>query len=95
MKVSLNEHGVTVINLEEGTSSGGEHVDTPLCLDEERELTWMRDTKIMLLLQMELMACRDDSDWLIRCSHCAVNNFPKECCPSMPLPIHPDYHFKM
>ena len=72
------EHGVTAMNPEDGTRSGGKGINAPICLKEERKLTWMRDTRTGLFVQMELMACRDESDWLIRCYHYAVNFYPQE-----------------
>ena len=35
--------------------------------------------------------CRDKPDWLMRCYQCAVNNYPEENCPPMPL-ILPNGH---
>ena len=41
---------------------------------------------------MKLMACRNEPDWLIRCSCFAVNTFSEGYCPSVPLAVPPDYH---
>ena len=30
-------------------------------------MTWMRETRIRMFMQMELDACRDEFDWLIIC----------------------------
>ena len=35
--------------------------------------------------------CKDELDWLLRCSDCNVNNCSKEDYPPMPLPIPPNY----
>ena len=51
----------------------------------------MRETRIRLFMQMELMTFKDKLDWLIRCCHYAVNNYPEEYCPWMPLPVPPAY----
>ena len=42
-------------------------------------------------MQMELEACRDELDWLMRCHNCAAYNCPEEECPPRPPPIPPDY----
>ena len=44
----------------------------------KKKLISMRSTKIRLFMYMELLACRDKLYWLMRCRHCAVNNYPKE-----------------
>ena len=55
----------------------------------------MRESRIRILAQVELEACRDECKWLLRCHHCIVNNLPEKYCPPMPLPISLDYakHF--
>ena len=53
---------------------------------------WIRETRIILFMQMKLEVCSNELDWLIKCYLCAVNDYPKECCPPMPLPIPPGYH---
>ena len=50
------------MNPEEGTSSGGNGFDVHICSEEERRMPWMRDTKIRLFMQMEVVACRDEPD---------------------------------
>ena len=54
-------------------------------------MAWIRETRIRTLMQMELEACKDEVDWLIRCDNCAAYNCPKEEYPPRPLPIPPDY----
>ena len=51
----------------------------------------MSETKIGMFIQRELMGCRDEFDWLMRCYRCAVNDCPEECCPPIPLPVLPAY----
>ena len=92
--MAFTEHGITTMNPEEGTCSGGKSVGVPICSEEQRKLTWMRDTRIRLFMQMELMACRDESNWLIRFYHCAVNNYSEENCSPMPPPVPLDYNEK-
>ena len=58
----FTKHGVTAMYPKEGTSSGGDSSEVPTCSEEERKLTWMRDTRTRLFMQMELMACKDKSD---------------------------------
>ena len=40
---------------------------------------------------MELEACWTETEWLVKCHDCIVNNIAEEHCPPMPLPIPPDY----
>ena len=42
-------------------------------------------------MQVELEACSDECERLLRCHLYIVNNFPEEYCLPMPLPIFPDY----
>ena len=58
--------------------------------EEGRKMIWMRETRIRHFMQMELEAYRDKLDWLLRCHHCIVDNFPEEHCPPMPIPIPSD-----
>ena len=51
----------------------------------------MQETRIKTFMQMELVACRDELDWLIRCHNCTAYNCPEEEYSSRPLPIPPDY----
>ena len=66
------------MNPNERASSGGKGIDVPICSEKERKLAWMNDTRIRLFMQREVMSCRDELDWLIRCYHCAANNYPEE-----------------
>ena len=40
----------------------------------------MQDMRIRLFMQMQLLACRDELDWMIKCQCCAIKNYPRECC---------------
>ena len=54
-------------------------------------MTSMRDTRIRLFMHMELLGCRDELDWLMRCHHYAVNNCSGEYQSSMRLPVPTNY----
>ena len=54
-------------------------------------MAWRREMRIMIFMQMELKACWNELDWLIRCHNCAAYNCPEEEYPPRPLPILPDY----
>ena len=51
----------------------------------------MRDMGIRVFMKNELLVCRDELNWLMRCHHYAVNNYPEEYWPAMPLPVSPKY----
>ena len=51
----------------------------------------IRETRIRNFTQIELKACLDEVNWMIRCHNCAANNCSKEEYPPRPLPIPPDY----
>ena len=53
MKLTFTNHGVTVMRPEEGTIFGGKGIDVSICSDEERKLTWMRDTWLRLFFADE------------------------------------------
>ena len=38
------------------------------------KLIWMRETRMRLLMQVEISICRDEVDWQMRCQNHAVNN---------------------
>ena len=54
-------------------------------------MAWMRETRISILMQMELKACCDKLDWLMICLYCASYNCPEEEYPPRPLPVPPDH----
>ena len=54
-------------------------------------MEWMREMTIIIFIQMELKACRDELDWLIRCHNCAADNWPEEEYP----PRSPAYSFRL
>ena len=35
--------------------------------DEDTKMAWTRETKVMIFMQMELEACLDEVDWMVRC----------------------------
>ena len=91
--MTFTKHGVAARNPEEGTSYGGKVIDAFICAENEMKLTWMRDTRISLFIQIELiMVCRDESDWLIKRYHYAVKDCQEHYCPPMPPPVPPDYY---
>ena len=76
---------------ENAMNSKGTIPGTDVCSEEEQKRAWMRETRIKTFMQMELEACRDELDWLIRYHNCAAYNCPEEEYPPRPLPIPPDY----
>ena len=42
-------------------------------------------------MQLELEACLEEINWMIRCHNCEALNCPKEEYPVSPLLIPPDY----
>ena len=84
VKQSVNENTMNP----EGTISGN---DVHYCSEEEKEVSWIRETRIRISMQMGFKAYRDELDWLARCYLCAVNIYPEEDCPPMPLPVAPGY----
>ena len=78
VKMNFTEHGITSMNREE-TNSGSERIDAPISLEGKRKLSWMQDTRVRLFIQMKLLACRDELDWMIKGQYYAVNNHPREC----------------
>ena len=54
-------------------------------------MAWMRKTRIRTFMQLELEACLDEINWMVRCHNCEAINCPQEEYPARPLPIPPDY----
>ena len=54
-------------------------------------MTWMRETRIRMFMQMELEACRDEFDWLMIAS-IGQSTIIQEYCPPMPLLVPADNH---
>ena len=54
-------------------------------------MAWMHEARIRTFMQMEIEACLDEVDWMIRCHNCAAFNCPQEEYPPRPLPIPSDY----
>ena len=46
--------------------------------DEDTKMAWMRKTRIRTYMQMELEACLDDIDWMVRCHNCEAFICPQE-----------------
>ena len=61
------------------------------CSEEDTKMASMCEMKLRTFMQMELKACLDEIDWLIRCPNWAVNNCPEEEYPPRPLAIPPNY----
>ena len=59
---------------------------------QKENLVWMRKTSIRLCMQMELLSCRNELDWVMQNQHCAVNNCPKEHWPPLPLSAPLNYY---
>ena len=91
VKMNFDKQGVNAMN-PEGTYSGNKGIDVPICSEEERKLSWMRKTKIRLVMQRELEVCGGEFDWLTRYYICAVNDYQEEYCPPMPFPVPPGYN---
>ena len=62
VKINLAEQAENAMN-PEGTIFGN---DVPNCSEEERKVTWMRETRVKLFVQMGLEACRFELDWLLK-----------------------------
>ena len=91
MKMNYAEQGENAMSPEE-TNSGNKGINVPIYSEEEETLSWMREMRIRLCTQVELEVYRNELDWLTKCHLCAVNDYPKEYCPPMPLPTPPGYH---
>ena len=61
------------------------------CSEEFRKMTWLREKRIELFMQLTLDNCSNELEWLIRRHNCIVDNCPEENYPPMPLPIPPGY----
>ena len=60
-------------------------------VQEERKMTWIRETRIRLFMQMELEVCRNELDWIARIHDCLLNSCSEEDFPLMSLPITSTY----
>ena len=72
----------------ESTTSGN---DVHCCSEEARKMTWTREMRIRLFMQMERERCRNELGWLIRCPNTTVDSCSEEGYPPKPLPIPPKY----
>ena len=87
LSVKMNfEHGEDATDPEESISGDDAHYWS----EKDAKRTWMRKERIRIFMQMELKACLDEVDWLIRCHNCAANNCSEEGCVPRPLPIPSD-----
>ena len=57
--------------------------------EEYYKIMRKREVKIRTFMQLELEACLEEFNWMIRCHNCEVLNCPQEECPARPLPIPP------
>ena len=58
---------------------------------EEHKMDWMRETRIRTFMQLELEACLEEINWMVKCHNCEALNCPQEEHPTRPLPIPLDY----
>ena len=65
--------------------------DTHYYSEEDAQMVWMRETGTGTFMRLELEACLDDINWMIRCHNCEALNCPQGEYPARPLPIPPDY----
>ena len=59
--MNFAKQGKNVTNPEGGFVNKGS--DVPICSEEEWKLSWMRKTRIVIFMKMELEACRDELAW--------------------------------
>ena len=52
---------------------------------------WMRETRIRTFMQLEIEACLQEINWMIRCHNCEVLNCLQEEYPARSLGIPPDF----
>ena len=76
------DRGESAMNPEESTSGDDVHYWS----EEDRKMAWMREIRIRIYMPMELKACWDELDWLMRCHNCPEGEYPPR-----PLHIPPDY----
>ena len=78
---------------ENATNSKGTIPGTDVCSEEEQKMAWIPETRIRTFMQMELEACKDEVDWLIRCDNCAAYSCPNQRRSTLqgPYTYPPDY----
>ena len=59
--------------------------------EEYRNMTRVREARIRTFMQLELEACQEEINWMIRCHNCGVLNCPQEEYPARPLSIPTNY----
>ena len=57
------------------------------CSEEYKQMTWMREARIRMIIQLELESCLEEINWNIRCHNCETLNCPQKEYPARPLPI--------
>ena len=65
--------------------------DVQFCSEEDAKMVWMRETRIRTFIQLELEACLEEINRMIRCHNCEALDCPQEEYLARPLPIPPDY----
>ena len=59
--------------------------------EEYKKMSWMREAKIRIFIQLELESCLEEINWMIKCHNCEALNCLQEEYPSRPLPIPLNY----
>ena len=59
--------------------------------EEDAKMVWMREARIRMFMQLELEACLEGINWMIRCHNCEALNCQLEEYPARPMPIPPKY----
>ena len=59
--------------------------------EEYKKMTSMREARIRTFMQLELEACQEEINWMIRCHNCGALNCPQEEYLARPLPIPMNY----
>ena len=59
--------------------------------EEYKKLTWMREARIRVFMQLEFESCLEEINWMIRCHNCEALNYPHEEYPARRLPFPQNY----
>ena len=65
--------------------------DAHFYLEEDAKMVWMHETRIRTFMQLELEACVEEINWMLKYHNCEALNCPQEEYPTRPLPIPLDY----
>ena len=65
--------------------------DAQFYSEEDAKMVWMREASIGTSMHLELEACLEEINWMIRCHNCEALSCPQEEYPARPLPIPPLY----